>query len=138
MDATTGTDIDNLTIVRRYLEAIESGATGEALAAFFTSDVVQEEFPNRIVPNGARRDLAGLQEAAIRGQQVVSQQRIEVRSALAVGDRVAVEILWTGALAIPVGTLPAGGEMHAHCAMFFDLRDGRIAAQRNYDCFDPW
>ena len=30
-----------------------------------------------------------------------------------------------------------GDELAAH-AVFFELRDGRIAAQRNYDCFDPW
>ena len=109
-----------------------------ALAEFFAPDVLQEEFPNRLVPTGARRDLDGLLEAAERGKQVVSAQRFEVRNAVAAGDRVALEVRWTGTLAVAIGTLPAGGTMRAHFAVFLDFRDGKIAAQRNYDCFDPW
>lgn len=36
---------------------------------FFAEDVVQEEFPNRLVPNGATRDLAALKEAAARSRR---------------------------------------------------------------------
>lgn len=46
---------DNLAIARSYLEAIERGATGDELADFFTGDAVQEEFSNRLSPQGARR-----------------------------------------------------------------------------------
>lgn len=28
--------------------------------------------------------------------------------------------------------------MRASLAMFITLRDGRIASQRNYDCFEPF
>lgn len=128
----------NLAAVRKYLDAIEQGAEGETLAAFFTEDVVQEEFPNRLVPNGARRDLAGLQEAAVRGKKGVRSQRYEVRNIVAMGHYVAVEAFWIGTLAIPFGALQAGDEMRAYIAFFVELRDGRIAAQRSYDCFEPW
>ena len=37
----------------------------------------------------------------------------------------------------PVPGLPEGG-MRARFGVFIQLRDGKIAAQRNYDCFDPW
>jgi ketosteroid isomerase-like protein len=50
----------------------------------------------------------------------------------------AIEVQWTGTLAVALGTLPAGGEMRARFAMFLELRDGKIARQRNYDCFEPW
>lgn len=50
----------------------------------------------------------------------------------------ALEVLWTGTLAVPFGSIPAGGTMSAHFAVFLDFRDGKIVAQRNYDCFDPW
>ncbi|MEZ4410147.1 MAG: nuclear transport factor 2 family protein [Polyangiales bacterium] len=129
---------DPIAFARRYLAALEAGATGDALAAFFTPDVVQEEFPNRLVPTGARRDLAALLDGAVRGQRVMTAQRYELVHAVASGDRVALEVQWTGTLAVPVGALPAGGEMRARFAVFLDLRDGRIAAQRNYDCFDPF
>lgn len=123
---------------RRYLAAIQAGATGDALAAFFTDDVVQEEFPNRLVPTGARRDLRAILDGAERGQAVLTGQRFDVRTATADGDRVALEVEWTGTLAIPIGSVPPGGELRARFGVFLDFRDGRIAAQRNYDCFDPF
>jgi hypothetical protein len=46
----------NLEIVRRYLASLESGAGEDEVAAFFAEGAVQEEFPNRLVPNGANYD----------------------------------------------------------------------------------
>jgi ketosteroid isomerase-like protein len=131
-------DLTNLDRARQYLAAIQRGATGNELARFFTPDVVQEELPNRVSPDGKRRKLTEILEGAERGQKVLSAQRFEIRSAVATGNRVILEVLWVGTLAIPFGTIPAGGEMRAHSAMFLEFRDGKIAAQRNYDCFEPW
>jgi ketosteroid isomerase-like protein len=136
--STSTRDLTNLETARQYLAAIQHGATGDALAQFFAPDVVQEEFPNRVSPDGKRRKLAGILEGAERGQKVLSSQRFEIRSAIATGDRVILEVLWVGTLAIPFGTIAAGGEMRAHSAMFLEFRDGKIVAQRNYDCFEPW
>ncbi len=128
----------NVEIAHRYLAALEQGAVGDALAQFFTPDVVQEELPNRLIPAGARRDLAGILEAAVRGQHVLRAQRFEIKNEVASGDHVALEVEWTGTLALAVGSLPAGGQMRARFAVFLHFRDGKIAGQRNYDCFDPW
>jgi ketosteroid isomerase-like protein len=130
------TEETNLETARAYLAAIAGGATSESLARWFTPDVVQEEFPNRLVPAGARRGLPELLEGAERGQQVLSAQTYEVLTAMASGERVAVQ--WTGTLAIPLGALAAGDVMRARFGVFLDFREGRIAAQRNYDCFDPF
>src|SRR4051794_8388915 len=124
---------DNLAAARRYVEAVERGDAGDGLA-FFAPDVVQEEFPNRLVPSGTSRDLAGIREAAGGGRQVMAAQRYEVLTAVAAGDVVALEVRWTGTLAVPFGDLPAGGQMRARIAVFLEFRDGRIARQRNYDC----
>ena len=132
------TQSTNLETVRRYLTAIEQGATGATLAAFYAPEVVQEEFPNRLVVNGARRDLAAILEGAERGQKVISAQTYEIRNAVEQGNTVALEVLWTGTLAIPFGSLAVGDKMRAHFAVFIELRDGKIVAQRNYDCFEPW
>lgn len=129
------TESENLTTVRRYLRAIETN--GDALEHFHP-DVVMEEFPNRIVPNGAVRDLAALKEANARGRQVIREQRYDVRAVLEDGDRIALEVTWTGVLAIPLATLQPGDEMRAHFALFIELRDGKIYRQRNYDCYEPW
>lgn len=125
----------NLELVRRYLAAIEAGTGADT---FMAPDVLQEEFPNRFVPAGARRDLAALREAAERGRKVLRGQRYEVRKAYAVGDTVILEVLWVGTLAVPVGEIPAGGEMRAHFGVFLEIRDGLIHRQRNYDCFEPF
>jgi ketosteroid isomerase-like protein len=129
---------ENLGVVRRYLQAVEQGATGETLAAFYTADAVQEELPNRLIPQGARRDLRAILAAAERGQQALSAQRYQILSEVASGDLVALEVQWTGTLAIPLGAQPAGGEMRARFGLFMQLRGGKIAAQRNYDCFYPF
>lgn len=128
----------NLEAARRYLAAIEGGATGAALAAFYTPDVEQVEYPNRLLPMGATRDLAALLDGAVRGQQVVRAQRYEVRAAHAAGDHVVLELLWVATLARSIGMLLPGHEMRAHFAVVLEYRDGRIARQRNYDCFEPF
>jgi ketosteroid isomerase-like protein len=128
----------NLAIVKAYLRAVEHGAPFEEVRTFFTDDVVQRELPNQLVPNGATRRLPELAEAAARGRTVVTAQRYDIQSELAAGDRVAIEARWTGTLAIPFGTIPAGGALTATVGVFFQLRDGKIASQNNYDCFDPW
>ena len=125
-------------IAKTYLAALEAGATGDALAAFFTDDVVQEEFPNRLLPAGARRDLAALLDGAVRVQKVMRAQRFELLGAVENGDTVALEVQWTGTVAVALGSLPAGGQMRARFAVFLEFRGDKIARQRNYDCFDPW
>jgi hypothetical protein len=57
---------------------------------------------------------------------------------IANGSKVAIEAIWTGIIAVPVGTLEPGSTIRAHFAIHFEIRDGLIAEQRNYDCFEPW
>ena len=133
----------NLETARRYLAAIEADTSGDPAhvggsIAFFAPDVVQVEFPNRLVPAGATRDLAALRDAAARGRGVLRGQRYEVSAAYACGDTVILETLWVGTLAVPFGALAAGDEMRAHFAVILEFRDGLIVRQRNYDCFDAF
>jgi ketosteroid isomerase-like protein len=128
----------NLDTARRYFRAIEQGATGEALAAFFHPEVTQIEYPNRLIPAGATRDLRALLEGAERGQKVVASQRYEVRQTLEQGDRLALEVDWSATLKVPVGSLPAGGTMRAAFGVFLTFREGLILSQHNYDCFEPF
>ncbi|MCB9307325.1 MAG: nuclear transport factor 2 family protein, partial [Lewinellaceae bacterium] len=62
----------------------------------------------------------------------------EVKNLLSVGDTVVLECIWRGTLAIPIGNIPAGGQMTAYFAQVFEFRDGKIYRQRNYDCFEPF
>src|SRR5262245_42398900 len=106
---------ENVGRVLSYLRAVERGALTE-LSDFFHPDVVQREYPNRLVPTGATRGFAELLEAAQRGQRAVTAQRYEVRSIVGDGDVVAAEISWSAILKVPLGKIPAGGTLQAEIA----------------------
>jgi ketosteroid isomerase-like protein len=128
----------NLEVVRRYMQALQDGQAGDALRRFFPQDVRQIEMPNQLNPRGQESDLDHILQRSLQGLKILEQQRYEIVSEMAQENRVAVEARWTGVLAVGVGTLAAGAEMKASFAMFFQFRDGQIAMQRNYDCFDAW
>ena len=65
-------------------------------------------------------------------------KRTTSKNIVEAGEEVAVELEWSGILAVPVMNLPAGAEMKANVAMFLTFRDGRIVSQRNYDCYPPF
>jgi len=128
----------NIEVVRSYMKALQNGEAGEALRRFFTPDVRQIEMPNQLNPSGQESDLEHILQRSLQGLRILKQQRYEIVSEMAQEDQIAVEARWVGVLAVTVGTPPAGAEMKASFAMFFRFRDGRIAMQRNYDCFEPW
>ncbi len=133
----TMSDLPNLYKARRYLKALEDGDATYVLS-LFSPDAVPEQLPNRIYPQGLRSSVAQVPEAFAKGRQIFSRQTYEITNEVVSGNMVALEVLWTGTLAIPFGTLSAGSQMRCHSAMFLEFRDGKIVAQRNYDCFDPW
>ena len=53
---------------KAFMRAVASMAPAHEIEAFYAPDVVQEEFPNRLLPNGALRDLAALREAGEKGR----------------------------------------------------------------------
>lgn len=122
-------------LVRAYLKAIED--RGDSLA-FFADDAIQEEFPNALVPTGARRTLEELREANERGRDVLTSESYEIVSLIEDGDRVACEVLWRGVLAVPIRSLQPGDVMKARFGVFFEFAGDKIRRQRNYDCFEPF
>jgi ketosteroid isomerase-like protein/GNAT superfamily N-acetyltransferase len=128
----------NAAFVRAYYDALAGGADTLDWSRWFAPDVVQEEFPNRLLPAGVTRDLAGLREAARRGQSLMASQAFTLLHVMASGDRVVVEAEWSGIVGRDAGPLTAGTELRTRFAQVLELRDGRIARLRNYDCFYPW
>jgi ketosteroid isomerase-like protein len=110
----------------------------DKVAEFYAPDVVVQEFPNRIAPQGRVRQAKDVRLAYEQGKKIMRSQRYDVRRIVESGDEVAVELEWTGVLAIPVMNLVAGSEMKAFVAMFLTFRDGKITSQRNYDCYPPF
>jgi ketosteroid isomerase-like protein len=128
----------NVDVAKQYLHAIASNVSGDELKKFFAPGVTIEEKPNRIYPKGQTRDVAAMLHGFERGKKMLQSQRYEVLHAIAEGNRVSLEVLWEGVLAIPLGTLAAGATLRAHSGMFLEFRDGKIISQRNYDCFEPF
>ncbi|WP_229711728.1 nuclear transport factor 2 family protein [Streptomyces daqingensis] len=120
----------------RYHQAVARFAAGDELAVFFHEDAVHRELPNALFPDGAVRDRGGVTAAAEAGRKALSRQTFDVVNAVAADGQVALEVLWTGTLAVPLGELPAGHVLRAHIATFLEFRDGKIVEQRNYDCYE--
>lgn len=123
---------------RAYVAAVEGGAVGDDLAAFYHPDVVQHEFPNRLVPRGVQRDLAAILDGAERGARLMGRQIYDIHTVTELGDRVILEYTWTGYPQTPIGTVRAGEPMRARICQVIEFEDGLIIRQRNYDCFDPF
>jgi len=121
---------------RAFLHSFETRDGSNA--SYYAPEVVQREFPNLLVKAGATRDLAALHRGMEAGKRATSGERYEIVSLVAEGDEVAVEAIWTATLNVALGTLAAGQTMRAYLAMFLTWRDGKIIAQRNYDCFEPF
>ena len=129
--------LDNVETVRRYLQGIEQGAFPD-VKALFTTDVVIEQLPNRIYPQGLQGTLSQMENAFEKGRKLFSRQTYEIKNSVAGGEKVAVEVLWTGTLGVAFGNLTAGSQIRCHSAMFFEFVDGKIVRQRNYDSFERW
>lgn len=121
-----------------YLRALEARAPIAEITALLHDDFVVEVLPNTLAPKGSRRTQG---EAAVdmeRGRALLTEEHYAVTSSFGDATRAVLEVTWTGALAIELGKLPTGTPLRARCSMHFELRDGKLAAQRNYDCFDPF
>jgi ketosteroid isomerase-like protein len=137
--APNGNETNNTATARRYLAALERGESADTIAEFFHADVIAEELPNRLSPGGVRRDLPALLHGVEQGLKVIASQRFEVLGALAEGERVALEVAWSGTLTCSYGEkLPEGTMLRARLAIFLAFRAGRIISQRNYDCYEAW
>lgn len=124
-------------VIARYLRAIETG-DATAMAECLAPDMHQTEWPNVLAKAGQERGRERILADFDRGRALLQGQSYAVSVVHGAGTQVMVELVWTGTLALPVGGLHPGDRMVAHCAIAFEIRDGLIAAQRNYDCFDPF
>jgi ketosteroid isomerase-like protein len=124
--------------VERYLALIaDLDADPAEFERLVHPDARFVERPCLVSPRGQERDRAAAWAGLVHGRELLRAQRIEVRDHLVAGDRVVTRAVWTGTLAQPAGPLPAGAELRADCSMFFTVRDGRILAQENFDCYHP-
>ena len=120
---------------RAYLQAV--AANGD-FSVHLHPEIQFEELPNRVTPRGRVSDLAAMRLGAERGRELLRSQTYEVVAGFAAGAQVVLEVKWTGVLAVPLAALAPGDALTAQCAMIFELKDGKIFRQRNYDCYAPF
>lgn len=125
-------------IAAAFIQTLQNRKSAEELMSFYHPDIEQIEYPNTLTKNTTIRKLNDLKLAAEKGKQVLQKEEYEILNSYTVGNTVILEALWTGTLAIPLGSIPVGGQMKAHFAQFFEFKDGKIIRQRNYDCFEPF
>ena len=125
-------------IVHNYLSVLQSRKSSTEMEQFYHPDVIQVEYPNSLTKNLTSRSLQDLKAASERGMHVLQKETYEIINIYENGNTVIAEVIWTGTLNIALGNTPAGGQMRAWFAQFFDFEGDKIIRQRNYDCFEPF
>jgi hypothetical protein len=69
----------NVSRFHQYLQAVASMGAPETVADFFASDVIFQEFPNRIALQGRVGRFADLHAAYERGRKILQSQRYDVQ-----------------------------------------------------------
>ena len=128
---------DLVAIAFHFIDTLQNRKTTAAITDFYHPDIQQIEFPNKVTPCTTVRNLGELKEAAEKGKRLLQEEVYEIIRSYTFDNSVIIEAKWTGTLAIPFGNLPAGGQIKAHFAQFYEFSEGKIIRQRNYDCFDP-
>lgn len=125
-------------IAEEFIMTLQTRNSAEELIRFYHPEIEQIEFPNTLTKNKAVRNLEDLKLASERGKKVLQKEEYEIIKSYSFDNVVIIEALWTGTLAIPLGNIPAGGQMKAYFAQFYEFKDNKIIKQRNYDCFEPF
>jgi len=89
-------------VASTYAYAVASMGPFENVARFFSPNVIFQEFPNRISPQGRVSRAADMQAGYDKGRAIMRSQVYDVQRIVESGDEIAVELEWTGILAVPV------------------------------------
>ena len=125
----------NLDVIRKYLSLLERFS--DSMTEF--SEVLdphfeQKEYPNILNKNGQESDFLDAIRRASMGKKMMSRQSFEILNSIENGAHLAVEVLWTGTMAVDAGPLKAHQILSANFCFVCEFKNGRIFRQRNYDC----
>jgi len=130
--------ITNLEIAQSYIALFNDPAAEPAqFDSFLAPDVVYEEMPNLLSPQGSTRGRDEMLAGIAQGKKLLSEQAYHIERAVSDGDVVALQVKWQGKLAVGFGAVAAGTVLQARIAMFITFAAGQIVHQRNYDAYDP-
>ena len=112
--------------VRSLLQAITDKEPAEVVASHWHPDGEQVELPSVMRPAGHTRKLPEMLEAYRGSGGFLQWQEYNLDNVIDDGDQVAVQLRWTATTAVDAGGLPAGTDLVAHVAVFYQFRDGKI------------
>lgn len=124
---------------RKYLKAIEDFALdAQGMEGVLHPEFVQIELPNALNKNGQRSSRDECFTRMKTAKAILSAQKFDLTNHCESGDKLFVECVWTGTMAMDAGPLKKGQALKASFCMAFDFKDGMLHRQRNYDCFEPF
>jgi predicted metal-dependent hydrolase len=65
-----------------FVQAVAAQAPWAEIEPYYAPDVSQEEFPNRLLPKGAVRNLKALRDSSAKNRKVIKAQTIEIVNAV--------------------------------------------------------
>jgi len=130
-------DGESEAIVRRYLSLIAAGGPTSAVAALLHPEMQQIEYAHALDPVTRTRDRDAVLAGLDAGARTMASQTYGAPVLSVAGDTVTAEFDWSGTTAIALGPWPRGTQLSARICAIIRLREGRIVAQRNYDCYRP-
>jgi hypothetical protein len=132
------TETTNVATALHYIRLVEGFAQPEEFIGVLDPAIRHEEYPNLLMKNGSQGSYETMVAGPQRGRKLLSSNRFEVKNAFAADDWVVLEMIWTGILAVPLGTMPVGYTMKAYIATILEFRNGLIVTQHQYDCYEPF
>lgn len=129
---------DLLSIVKKYLNAIENNKDVDEILGFYHPHIEQIEFPNLIVKNKTTRNLEEIKLAYQKGKQLLQKETYNIKHSYSFENNIIIEAEWIGVLDIAVGNKKQGDMIKANFAQIYQFDQDKIIRQRNYDCFEPF
>jgi len=129
----------NLRTYLDFLKLLESlSDNAEDYKELIHESVEFRELPNLLNKNGQIRNLEMSLEGIKKAKMILSEQNYAIVDYAETDEKVIVEKIWTGKMAMDIGNLKKGQELKAYICAVVEFKDGKIYRHRTYDCYEPF
>lgn len=131
---------DKKEIVIKYIKLVENLST--SFSEFYNllhPDIIITEFPNLITKHVNNRNIEDIQAGLKSARKLLKSQKYDIQNIMESGNNyVIVEAVWKGEIMVDAGHIKKNQVLTANICLVFEIKDGRIYRQRNYDCYEPF
>lgn len=129
----------NLQTYLSFVKSVEQLSEDEPVFKELVHPEVQfTELPNLLNKNGQVRNLEMSLDGLKKARLILTSQTYEIVGYAEDRDKIVVEKVWTGNMAIDAGNLKKGQQLKAYICAFVEFKDGKIYRHRSYDCYEPF